>query len=591
MFLAYASSLRSARCQRRRGSGWTTTISRRHDDSSARDTTRGLMLTMKDWIARAAADAATAADSLAQAEVAARYPGDWVDLATAWLAHGDPEQARRCIAVTLDRAQGDHWAVRNAASFLLEQLADRGGAEAALDGLAVYLTASTERRRTSYWIMLGAAYRGVLSDERRMRSAVEQAAAVATSASDLAELARGYHDLLADAAAARDALERAQEVAITTGELRELWGVANAWNAVGDPAGARAALMLGTTKTTEVRDLTAFATAWRSLFDDEAGVRAALVRAETLATTATHWLDIAEEYFDGGTDNRTVAWDPDGVRRGLEASLAAALTDEDRAKITAGYRDWLGISAATAAGLAPAMHAPEQVLAAVRTLEGWDRSYPRALLDRLRERLTPGRLEAIAKADWGTAWTKHHRVLVEIHETGLVPVQLQWHPLEALELYRWTQGADTDHELRAFACAVLAFDAVIPSTGQCGDIGNVIAPLLESAWALGLDDPLEATLVWLAEVARQSEVVWPLFGLILARARRDPDDPRLGALVAALVAAEAEASVWHTWSEHWLFRTSNHDSYHPLWRVLAAESLARAPASAAHLVELRDRMR
>lgn len=226
-----------------------------------------------------------------------------------------------------------------------------------------------------------------------------------------------------------------------------MWGIANAWSgALGDAARARVALTAATAETTQVRDLTAFATAWRSLFDDDAGVRGALARAEGLAATAEHWLDLAESYFDGGTDDRVAAWDPEGVRRALAAGLAAAPTDEQRAQLATGYRDWLGI---------------------------------------------------------------------------------------------------------------------------------------------GLDDPLEAALVWLAEVACDDDHAWPLLGLILTRARRAPDDPRLASLVAELVAAEA--AVPHPEAEAgWLFRTTNFDAYHDLWRVLAAEALARLPAGAAHLLELRQ---
>jgi len=41
------------------------------------------MLTTQDWIARAADDAATAADSLAQAEAACWWPDDWLAVAEA----------------------------------------------------------------------------------------------------------------------------------------------------------------------------------------------------------------------------------------------------------------------------------------------------------------------------------------------------------------------------------------------------------------------------------------------------------------------------------------------------------------------------
>lgn len=226
-----------------------------------------MMLTTKDWIARAVGDAV--APGLAQAEAVGRSPDDWLEVAEAWLSHGSTEHARRCIEVALDRADGDHWPSRWAARLLLGPLADRDAATAALGRIAARLGAEDQRVRASDWTRLAGAYRDVLSDEDAAMRYLEQAAAMAVSASDLAELAQGYVEVLGDKASARDALERAELAARTRDGLRELWGIANAWRTLGDDARARSTLAIATAETTEIRDLTAFATAWRSLFDDD----------------------------------------------------------------------------------------------------------------------------------------------------------------------------------------------------------------------------------------------------------------------------------------------------------------------------------
>ena len=528
------------------------------------------MLTTKDWIARADEDPATFAESLAQAETAVHRPDESLAVAEAWLARGRTHDARRCIESALDSAAGDHWPTRNAATLLLAELSDPEGAIAALARIGARLR-TDERVRTYRWVMLGQAYRDILGDDEEARRCIEHATATAVSADDLADLAEGHVELFGDPATAREVLERAEQAARS--DLREMWGIANRWmHTFHDPARARQALEIATFEGTDVRDLTAFATAWRSLFDDEVQIRATLTRAESLATTATQWLKIAEAYFDGGTDNRGSAWDPEGVRRALETSLATEPSAEERALITTGYRDWLGLSAESL-GLPPAMQEPEAVAIRARTVAGWQ-GEARALLHALRARLTPERLEPIATSDYGMAWVKHHRVLVEIHATGLIPIPLQWHPQEALELYRWDRGASTDHLARAFACTILALEAVAPTSGQNGHIGDALAPMIESAWAEELAQPLESTLVWLAEVTPREDAAWSLFGLLLCAARRDPADPRLESLVSDLLAAEAEST--GTWSDAWLFRTTNFDTYHDLWRELAAATLEGA---------------
>jgi hypothetical protein len=203
------------------------------------------------------------------------------------------------------------------------------------------------------------------------------------------------------------------------------------------------------------------------------------------------------------------------------------------------------------------------------------------LLDRLRARLTDEQLDGIAQADYGMAWLKHQRALQEIRATGLVPAPLDWYPREVLQLVRWRRGAGVDHVARGFACAALAVEAGMNPPDH--HISDIIAPLIDSAWALALDAELEALLVWLAEVMAD-DFAWPMLGLVLTYARRAPDDARLDALVERMIAAEA-AAYTGTWPDvGWLFRTTNYDQSRDLWHALATQALAGATQP--HLVEL-----
>jgi tetratricopeptide (TPR) repeat protein len=518
------------------------------------------MLMTKDFIARGALEAA---------ERAARRADDWIDVARAWVERGDVAQARRCVAMGLERAQGEHWPSRRAAELLLGQFGDRDGAAAALGYVEQRLS---DAARGYEWMLLARAFREVLGDEDAVRRCLASARRQASDAQDLTSLAEGYIEFLDDPASARAFLDEAEVLARQRGEHRALWTVAIVWrDGVRDEARARAALASATAEARDVGTLTAIAVAWWSLFRDEQAMRGALARAETLASTARDWLQVAEAYRDGGDSEREGIWDADGARRCLEAALEAAPGAAELTEIAAGFRRWLG-DAARAAAVAPASHVP----AAVRRLEGWDHGDPHALLERVRALLPAEALSTIANADYGCDHHKHLQALTEIHATGRVPSPLSWYPLEVLALTRWRQGEDTDHRQRAFACAVLALDHVTPDSGYAGDLDDILAPLVESAWALGLDDELERLLVWLAEViAGDGECMWALLALILATARRAPADPRLPALVECLIDREAAAEDQRP-AERWLWRKQFSDPLcTPLWNALITDALDR----------------
>lgn len=532
------------------------------------------MLTTKDFIARGA---------LAEAEQAAQRADDCIDVARAWAERGDLVQARRCVAIGLERAQGEHWPSRNAAELLLRQLGDREAAAAALGRIERRLSSSA---RGYEWMLLARAFREVLGDEEAVRRCLASARLQARDAQDFASLAEGYLEFLDDPASARELLDEAEGLARAHGAHRALWAVAIVWrNGMRDDARARSALSIATAEAQDISTLAAMAVAWWSLFRDEQAMRSALVRAETLASTASDWLQVAEAYRDGGDGEREATWDAGGIRRCLDASLEAAPSAAELTAIATGFRRWLGDSA-RAAEVAPASLIPT----VVRRFADWERRDPHAFLDRVRALLPAEALTTIASADYGCDYHKHLQALTEIHATGRVPTPLSWYPLEVLALTRWNQGEATDHRQRAFACAVLALDHVVPDSRHAGDLDDILAPLLESAWALGLDDELEHLLVWLAEViANDGECMWALLALILSTARCAPTDPRLPALVECLIQME-EAAEDHRPAERWLWRKQFTDPLcTPLWNALIADALDRPLPP--HLEQLAQHLR
>ena len=475
------------------------------------------------------------------------------------------------------------------------QLGERESASAAVARVEARLvaTAAELRARTYEWMLLAEAYREVLGDEAAVSRCFARATAQAEQANELPDLASGYIKLRGDVAGARALLERAEQLARAEGRHRDLWMIAVRWReSLHDQERARAALVMATTETRDVSTLTSLAIAWRSLFADEEAIRGALARGEAMATQAGEWLALAEAYRDGGSTERCETWEPAAVRRCLEAALSSSPspTAEQRAQIAAAWRRWLE-DPERADAITPVASTPEAELSPMRHLEGWEARDPRVLFDRVRAQLRPEMIEVIANADYGHAWVKHSQALVEIQASGNFEVPLDWYPLEVLSLTRWSRGAKTDHVQRAFACAVLVLEGVHPRSKQIGELNDALAPLIESAWSLQLSGELEQLLVWLTEVIEPEEgFIWPLFGLVLTRARQAPEDPRLGALVALL--EEAEAAARHERPEAgWLLRISDSDLNLPLWSALAAEVLDPARELPPHLARLREQMR
>ncbi len=94
----------------------------------------------------------------------------------------------------------------------------------------------------------------------------------------------------------------------------------------------------------------------------------------------------------------------------------------------------------------------------------------RPLLDLLFERVDDSMLTEIAKWDYGNDVEIHLAALHQIR-ANKIPVPLQWHPGEVLELTRWTEwdsipqdGAISirNHWMRLFACTVLIWASLEP---------------------------------------------------------------------------------------------------------------------------------
>lgn len=548
-------------------------------------------LTTKEWIARAKSGGDVEA-CLRAAEQAVSWPDDWLEIARAWRHFGQPELALVAIEMALGRAAGEHWPSVRAAELLLE-LGQRDAAAAALGRIEGALTAcKPEDARVYTWVLLARAYREVLHDEAGVARSMSGASERAHSPKDLIELAEGHARLFKDSAGAevRELLERAEALALESGDCDVMWTLAIGWrNAAQDEGRARRALELGTERAREVQTLTSLATGWYSLYRDEDAIRQALARAESLAATVHDWLLLAEELRDGGNGERQAPFDPQGVRRCLDAALRAEPppSQTQRSEIATGFRRWLGDDAAAEAVL-PTNLTPEAALQPFRVLADWPERDSRALLHRIRELAAPEILKTIASADYGSDYAKHLQALIEIQSTGSFPPPLDWHPREVLELTRWGRGelSRDGHVARALSCAVLAIDAALPDCRQAGQICDVLAPLISSALALGFDKELELFLVWLSEhIEYEGEHLWSLLALVLVVARRAPDDPRLLALIEQLEHIES-LSQQERPQAGWLFRTTLSKGHEQLWRGLVAELLAPKLPLPPHLQRL-----
>ena len=172
-----------------------------------------------------------------------------------------------------------------------------------------------------------------------------------------------------------------------------------------------------------------------------------------------------------------------------------------------------------------------------------------------RRSWTPRWIDEVAAADYGTDVDRHRRAITELLAARQWPSQLDWHPLEVLELIRWSRPEDPDwspgatgrrgHLVRLFACLVL-----IRVETPNGSPSDSLAPLVVSALELGppvVDDALR----YLAWCRRHVPGAWRrepadrpflTFGLLLLAAVTLDEPDVLGGL-ANLLLQQVEAAL------------------------------------------------
>jgi hypothetical protein len=255
-------------------------------------------------------------------------------------------------------------------------------------------------------------------------------------------------------------------------------------------------------------------------------------RSCALAATTGEWLCIAEALFDAcATESE--------LRDALGYAETLAKDSELASRVATAYRHYLGDYTATER-LGEIGQRPEQLRVRVSPLANWDSSAS-ALFDGLRKQVTLQNLTCIANADYGMDASKHLAALRDICESGKVPRVLAWQPHEVLALTRWSDGQNVNHLERALACTLLC---MAPSdTDELVTTGPL---LLESCLALGTETTGHAQqfFAWLAESVADEcdedemppERPVALLLLYLAYRARAPEDPRIGAMSAMLLA-------------------------------------------------------
>ena len=151
------------------------------------------------------------------------------------------------------------------------------------------------------------------------------------------------------------------------------------------------------------------------------------------------------------------------------------------------------------------------------------------LLDVSRRQVDDGMLAEIAAADYGMDGDVHLAELRLIHDQGVIPAPLRWHPGEVLELIRWSNPEDPahkpgctgrrGHQMRAFACAALLLrgDGGRPR-GRRGHVGPV--PRQRQALGQEMSEAAARFLTWAIPRDAGCEQQWLLaFGLLVVAVR------------------------------------------------------------------------
>jgi hypothetical protein len=461
--------------------------------------------TVEDWIAhaRASTNPAELERYLASAAAAADSLEDWRTLLnwTADLPLASRDRLVHAADRTLARARGTRttWGHRDVAAIRAKRLGDATGARTALEACEQALSAPVSDRadrrnvaRGFDWVLLATSYAEILADldgRRRCLTAGCARARADQRADDLFEIAAAW---------ARD-IDRAEGIALVR-EAEALarngtatWStIALKWDQVGEPAEMRRVLDAALANARTTGDALLVARAWLMQRDLDAAA-VARATAAAIASTTAEWLAIAELAHEAGAP-------PEVVREPVTRAHAVAGDPEARAAVSRAYRNWVADDdAARRAG--PRSVRPEVLRIRTRELAGCLAS-AHGVFDWLRTRVTAEQLHKIAVADYGMDAAKHLDALIDICDTGTVPMQL-WESRDVLERMRWTTGDKVDHTARALACTLLCL-----ATTADGDLVDNGVILIDSCLALGGDaaetacELADQLFVWLVETDR-----------------------------------------------------------------------------------------
>jgi hypothetical protein len=151
------------------------------------------------------------------------------------------------------------------------------------------------------------------------------------------------------------------------------------------------------------------------------------------------------------------------------------------------------------------------------------------LLDVTRRQVDDDMLQEIAGADYGIDADLHLAALRAIRDTGAMPASMAWHPMEVLELIRWSEPENParkpgstglrGHQMRAFVCAVL----LRADADGRDDIGaeGTLAHCLSSAKAIGqgTSDAAGSFLTWRIPTMASTDRWLSALGLLIVATR------------------------------------------------------------------------
>ncbi len=206
------------------------------------------------------------------------------------------------------------------------------------------------------------------------------------------------------------------------------------------------------------------------------------------------------------------------------------------------------------------------------------------LLDLLRRHITTRMLKEIAEADGGYKLDEHYQALRRIHDSGKVPVRLEWYPREVLDLALWGFPSPNDtrgHLKRAFCCAVLLRAGADPENeGYIFGENDTLAPLVESVCLLGRHYT-EAALRFVCWRLLNSSLLneeRPFFALavLLLCVQLQLGRKELAYLLRLIAWVEAEEAcarddpnLLPPESDQWLLGLYVYNQSHAIWRTLA----------------------